>query len=146
MTAQHLSFYLVNSCFISKTKVFSSWVNPFLMTNKKFDSNTNEMHQIKSQSSLWSSQQVALLKDKILYNTGIYAKIPWEEVMTIIIQTDLVQCWQWLGWRPSTRWSHRCWWRWRGRFLSPDHIPSVAARPAGRQSDPPQTTVNYICT
>lgn len=48
------------------------------MTNKKFDSNTNEMHQIKSQSSLWSSQQVALLKDKILYNTGIYAKIPWE--------------------------------------------------------------------
>ena len=54
----------------------------------------------------------------------------------------LCRCWRWPGRRPSRRWSHRCWWRWRGRCQSPVRSLSAAVRPAAAPRCPPQTAVD----
>lgn len=51
----------------------------------------------------------------------------------------LFLCWQWWGWRPSTRWSRRCWWQWTKRSLNPGRILSGAAHPAAGRSCQLQT-------
>lgn len=63
-------------------------------------------------------------------------------VMSFPVQMSvcyLFLCWRSWGWRPSTRWSRRCWWQWTKRCLNQGRSLSGAARPAAGRSCRPQT-------